>query len=164
MMQDQATRFNWKWMLGSALLAEAIGFASNLLCGDVRGYYASLKLPPLAPPGWLFGVVWVVLYAVMGCLAGWLMSLQTQKHQKERRLAVSLYWIQLILNFCWSPVFFRFHNFPLAVGIVLLLVILNVCLTLFLCKISKKAALWSLPYVAWLIFATYLTVGVFVLN
>lgn len=155
---------NWWWVISSAFIAEVVGFASNLLCGNVKGFYASLALPPFSPPGWLFGVVWVVLYAVMGGIAGWLIGLQDQKITQHRQQALILYWLQLAINFVWSPIFFYFHHFPLATAVVLLLVVINVFYTLTLVKINKKAAYLMIPYLAWLVFASYLTIGVLLLN
>jgi len=162
--QKSFTAINWWWVIGCALLAEVVGFASNLLCGDVKGFYVSLHLPPLSPPGWLFGVVWAVLYAVMGGLAGWLVSNQKLQNHHYYKRAVYLYWAQLAVNFCWSPIFFRWHNFPLAVIVVLVLVAMNFYLTYCLSKIHKTAAYLTIPYLAWLLFASYLTVGVCLMN
>ena len=155
---------NWQLVIGCALLAEIVGFASNLLCGDVKGFYLDLVRPPLSPPGWVFGVVWAVLYLVMGGLAGWLIGLDKKKFQPWRKRAVSCYWWQLLVNFCWSPVFFSIKNFLLAVVIVLALTAMNCWLSYCVGKINKKMACLTYPYLAWLIFATYLTIGVWILN
>ncbi len=155
---------NWWLVAGCGLLAEGVGFASNMLCGDVKGFYSSLLLPPLSPPGWVFGVVWSVLYLVMGGVAGWLICLDKEKYAPWRKRAITWYWWQLLVNFCWSPVFFGLKNFTLAIMIVLVLVAMNFWLTYCIGKIDKKVAWLTVPYLCWLVFAAYLTVGVGMLN
>lgn len=147
----------------SIAIAELVGFLSGLLAGNTGEVYRALTLPPLSPPGWVFPVVWVLLYATMGIAAYWVW-VSTAERPSEKKHALTLYIIQLLVNFLWSIVFFRFEQYGLAVMIILLLDALVIATIRSFTKISRPAALILLPYMAWILFATYLTIGVTLLN
>ncbi len=140
---------------------ELIGALSALLSGgNFSVFYQSLHQPPLAPPGWLFPVMWAILYALMGFSAYQIyISDDAQKHK-----ALLLYFIQLAVNFSWSIVFFRFQSLLGAVFVILLLLVLVFLMILQFGKIRKSAGWLNLPYLAWVAFATYLTIGIYRLN
>ncbi|MBR1833019.1 MAG: tryptophan-rich sensory protein [Ruminiclostridium sp.] len=139
--------------LGGALSAIAAG-------GDLGGYYATLTKPPLSPPGWLFPVVWGVLYAVMG-ISAYLISESGDIHKNS---ALTLYIVQLFANLLWSPVFFGLRSSGGAAAVVIVMLILVICMTAVFGRINRCAALMNIPYILWTAYAAYLTAGVFVLN
>lgn len=152
---------HWKGLLTSIVIAELVGLISNFLSGNASDLYTQLKLPPFSPPGWLFGVVWPILYALMG-IAAYLVYAQENSQSKDT--ALSLYNTQLIFNFMWSIVFFRFQLYWGSVMIIILLDIL-VFLTIQTFKhINPKAAWLLIPYLIWILFATYLNIGIALLN
>ena len=125
---------------------------SYLLTGrsNMEGY-AALNQPPLAPPGWLFPVVWSVLYTLMG-LSAWMVW----KVPGSSRGALGAYALQLALNVLWTPVFFRLEQYWLAFGILILLWITIVNMMLQFRKVRPIAALLQVPYLLWVTFAGYL--------
>ncbi|MBQ7034984.1 MAG: tryptophan-rich sensory protein [Clostridia bacterium] len=149
-------------ILISVAIAEGVGFLSGLLSGNIGAVYQQLQQPPLAPPGWLFPIAWGILYALMGIAAGliWL----NNGDMLARRNALNLYAIQLFVNFTWSIIFFRFMAFGAGVAVVLLLDVLVLLTLLRFWKISRPAGILLIPYLLWLLYATYLTIGIAVLN
>ena len=148
-------------MLIFVLSAELAGAVSSLIAGGNFGaYYEMLAKPPLAPPGWLFPVVWAVLYALLGISA----YLVNDTADERRRPSLILYIAQLFANLLWSPVFFGLKSFGGAVAVVAVMLVLVVCMMIAFCRIRRSAALLNIPYLIWTAFAAYLTVGFFILN
>lgn len=147
----------------SILIAELTGLLSALLSGNIRGGYNSFIQPPLSPPAILFPIVWTILYAAMG-IAAYLVWDSVRGTEDERRTAIKFYIAQLIVNFSWSIFFFRFNAYWLSVAIILLLDILVIATSLKFKNINRLAYWLMIPYIIWLLFATYLNIGVAVLN
>ncbi len=149
-------------VLFSVAIAEGVGLLSGLLSGDIGAVYQQLQQPPLAPPGRIFPIAWGILYALMGIAAAliWL----NNGDMLARRNALNLYALQLFVNFTWSIIFFRFMAFGLGVAVVLLLDVLVLLTLLRFWKISRPAGILLIPYLLWLLYATYLTIGIAVLN
>ena len=117
--------------------------------------------PPLSPPGWVFPVVWAILYALMGISAArvWLAA-----PSKARNLGLNLFVAQLIVNFFWSPIFFNACANGFAFLWLLLLWGLVLWMILSFWKVDSLAAKLQIPYLLWLTFAAYLNLGVYYLN
>ena len=148
-------------LIASLAIAEGAGLVSDLLAGDIPAVYENLKQPPLSPPGWLFPVVWVILYALMA-VAAWL--IYKEEDSQEKHLALRGYWMQLLINFVWPIVFFRFGAYGAAAWMLAgLLFLVWECFLQFK-AIKPIAGYLLLPYLAWLLFAMYLNVGIVVLN
>ncbi len=144
------------------LSAELVGVISALLSGGFGNFYDKFTPPPLLPPSWLFPVVWTVLYAVMGFSAYLIYS--SEANQSDKTKALKIYWAQLAVNFLWSIVFFRFEAlWPAVIVIIVLLVLIAMMIAAFR-KISPMAALINIPYLLWVVFATYLTIAIAVIN
>ena len=143
--------------VGIALLA---GGLASLLGGDTAPLYERLVSPPLAPPGWVFPVVWSVLYVLMGIAAG----LVVKSGDVDSRQALALYYLQLGLNVLWPLVFFRFEWITLAaVWLLLLTAAVYATWTRFR-EINPSAGWLLVPYLLWCLFALYLNIGFAVLN
>ena len=124
-------------------------------------WYMSLNKPFLSPPDWIFMPVWVFLYILMAI--SFVLFIKTG-NLKEKLFPITVFVGQLALNFSWSPVFFGLENIGLALIIILVLLFL-IGLTIFLFfRYSKIASLLLLPYFLWVMFATYLNMGYFILN
>lgn len=152
----------WRPYIISALIAMAVGGLSALLSMDgMEAYSTSVVKPPLTPPGWIFGVVWSVLYALMGISAAkiWLSG-----NSEAKGKGLNLYVAQLIVNFFWSLIFFNAQAYGFALVWLLLLWVLVLLMILQFAKVDKKAAYLQIPYLIWLTFAVYLNFGVWVLN
>jgi tryptophan-rich sensory protein len=154
-------KVNWFQLLAIILITELAGVLSSLSSGNVGQIYASLIKPPLSPPGWLFGVVWPILYLLMG-IAAYIIYQAPQSPEREK--AINLYWVQLFINFLWPIVFFRFEWFWISVLVILLLDVLVLITTILFYRINKIAGYLMIPYLLWILFATYLNIGIAVLN
>lgn len=141
------------------LLALAVGGASALLSGGMDGYETLVK-PPLSPPGWLFPVAWTVLYILMGIAAG----LVQTSGDGARKAALTFYYVQLVINFLWSPIFFGLGWIGFAAVWLALLVVAVYATKRRFCAISSVAGWLLLPYLLWCLFALYLNLGFVILN
>ncbi len=156
-------RLKPKWIiLISVAIAEGVGFLSGLLAGNTRNVYQDLVQPPFAPPGWLFPVAWAILYAFMGIAAA--LVYLNRNNALRRWQGLWLYATQLLVNFSWSIVFFRFQAFGWAVAVILLLDALVILTTLWFWAVSKAAGKLMVPYLIWLAYASYLAIGIYLLN
>ncbi len=153
---------HWLGLAISILIAEVTGILSALLAGPMKESYKHYILPPLSPPSWIFALVWPILYALMGTAAYLIYSSQAEKGQKNK--ALILYTIQLFINFTWSIVFFRWEMLWGAVLVVLLLDAFVIATIIAFKKIRPTAALLMLPYLLWILFATYLNIAIALAN
>lgn len=121
-------------------------------------WYASLDKPPFNPPNWIFGPVWTVLYILIG-VAGW----RIWRIQADSAAMVT-WWVQLALNYLWSPIFFAAQNVALAL-IVIVAMLGAICAFIALARrLDRLAALLFVPYAAWVAFATLLNASILWLN
>lgn len=111
--------------------------------------YSQLRQPPLAPPGWVFPVVWSVLYTLMG-VSAWMVW---EKHSPE---ALRPYGAQLILNVLWTPLFFRLRLYWAAFAVLCALWAAILWMVMAFSRVSRRAAALQLPYLLWVTFAGYL--------
>ena len=139
----------------------AVGGLATLLAGGM-GSYKSFAQPPLSPPGWVFPVVWSLLYLAMG-YASWRVYTKEENH-RQRRLSLGLYLVQLFFNFLWPIIFFRFEAFLLAFGVLIALWIGIVATMWQFYKSDERAGDLLIPYLLWVTFAGYLNLGVYLLN
>ena len=121
--------------------------------------YATLNQPPLAPPKILFPIVWSILYLLMG-----ISYFLYRRENKEDLLEPIIYYSQLFINLLWSIVFFVFKwRFFSIIWILLLDIVVIYMIYLFFQK-KKISAILNIPYLIWILFATYLTIGIYLLN
>ena len=153
---------NWKPYLFWILLSEAVGALSGWLTGSaMQSYSESIVQPPLSPPGWVFPIVWIILYALMGISAA---RIYLSPNSFARSLGLNLFIAQLVVNFFWSPIFFNLQAFGFAFFWLLLLWGLVLWMILTFRKTDPLAAKLQIPYLLWLTFAAYLNFGVWYLN
>lgn len=144
------------------LLAEAVGALSGWLTREGTQIYAqTIVKPPLSPPGWVFPVVWAILYALMGIGAA---KVYQAPASKTRSMGLNLFITQLVVNFFWSPIFFNLQDFGFSLLWLLLLWGLVLWMILAFRKVKPLAAKLQIPYLLWLTFAAYLNLGVWYLN
>lgn len=149
---------NWWRLLGFVIFTQLIGFSSAFLAGNTREIAMILKQPVLSPPSWVFPIVWPILYALMAIAA----YLAYEKSQNS--ITLRYYGIQLFFNFIWSIVFFRWGMLWGSVMVIILLDI-SVLATMHLFnRYSKLAKNLMIPYLLWILFATYLNIQIALLN
>ena len=149
-----------KPLLVSLLLSLGTGGLSALLTRGSMERYGSLHPPPLSPPGWVFPVVWTILFTLMGIAA----YLVWMRDSTGRNGALALYGVQLVFNFIWPLLFFNLQNYALAFFWLLALWVLILLTTLRFFKETPAAGWLMVPYLVWVAFAGYLNAGVWLLN
>lgn len=138
----------------------AAGLGSYFTVTNIPTWYERLNKPPLLPPNEVFGPVWSVLYFMIG-VALFLVWIAKKKDGKHAYIAFGS---QLVLNTLWCAVFFGLH-LPWLGFVVILALLGTIGWTMYeFMKISKPAAWLFVPYLLWVMFATYLTVGVAIVN
>ena len=138
-----------------------VGTLSGVLFSAGDEYGAMIK-PPLSPPSWLFPVVWTILFALMG-ISSYLVY-KAHVSRGEKKAALIVYGVQLIVNFFWPLFFFKLGAYLFAFIWLVLLWALVLIMILKFMKINKTAGLLQLPYILWLTFAAYLNLAVYFLN
>ena len=152
----------WKPYVFWILFAEAVGALSGWLTRENTKFYAtSIEQPPLSPPGILFPIVWVLLFALMGIGAA---RIDQAPPSAARSHSLLLFLIQLTVNFFWSLLFFNLRAFGFAFLWLILLWLLILWMILSFRKVDPLAARLQIPYLLWVTFAAYLSFGVWLLN
>lgn len=155
-------KIKWKQLLICIAIPLAVGALSALLSGDGMAEFAALNKPALSPPAWLFPVVWTLLYILMG-IAAYLVSTSAAPTDKIKT-ALTVYGIQLAVNFFWSIIFFRFSMYLFAFFWLILLWLLIIVTMVRFCKVRELAGDLIIPYLLWVTFAGYLNFGIYLLN
>lgn len=138
------------------------GAAAWVTSSNIESWYAGIQKPSLTPENWVFPIVWNFLYFLIG-LSGWLVW-RAAGGINEAGVALSLFTAQLMFNFGWTVIFFGLHSPGLAT-IEIVILDASIAATAFaFWHVSRLAALLLLPYLAWTLFATCLTIAVWALN
>lgn len=152
----------WKTYLFWILFTEAVGGLSGWLTREGNQLFQETAAqPPLSPPGWVFGVVWALLFGLMGFSAAriWLSA-----PSPEQKKSMNLFLTQLVVNFFWSLIFFNARAYGFAFLWLLLLWGLVLAMILQFRRVDPLAAKLQIPYLLWITFAAYLNLGVWYLN
>lgn len=144
------------------LIPLAVGAVAGVLSGGGMAKFAMLNKPPLSPPGWVFPIVWTILYLLMG-IASYLV-LTAGKDSQETGRALIFYAVQLAVNFFWPILFFTFGLYAASFIWLVLLWVLIVTVIYLFGEISQSSAYLLVPYLLWVTFAGYLNLGVWLLN
>lgn len=155
-------KINWKSLLISLALSLGTGVLGSVLSGGGMTQYAERYCPPLSPPGWVFPVVWTVLYILMGIASYliWESGHTGGKLSGEAASVLTLYLISLGLNLLWPILFFRSETYLLAFADLILLWISIFLIIKRFRPIHETAAKLLLPYLIWVTFAGYLNLAI----
>ena len=123
-------------------------------------WYYNLIKPPFVPPNWIFPPVWSILYLTLFVA----LLLYVFKPSQNKKSGYIYFATQLILNLLWTPAFFYLKNIVLPLIVIILLDIFVILTIKSFYKVSKISALILIPYLIWILFATYLSIGYLVLN
>jgi len=160
-MNQVSGRTKWLGLVGwlaVSFVAAAFGAVASVHAGE---FYQSLARPGWAPPGWLFGPVWSVLYTLMG-ISAWLVWVR--RGFTGARTALVVFLAQLIANGLWSWLFFAWHKGWLSFSEVILLWAMILCTVVLFWRVRRSAGVLLLPYLAWVSFACALCFATWRLN
>ncbi len=151
------SKFNAKKFLTAVVICEGVGILASFVTFDsVKDWYPTLNKPAFNPPSFIFGPFWTILYFLMG-LSLYLVW------QKGKRTP-TIFWLQLFLNGLWSFLFFGLHSPILGlIDIIALLMAIILTMKAFY-KINKTSGIILLPYLFWVLFATFLNFSIWRLN
>ena len=151
--QLRASFMRWALFLVPAVLL--LGFVSGRLGGEAASdpWFIALDKPSIFPPPAAFGIVWPILYVLMGFAAAMVCAAWGSRYRLPAILAFIL---QLVINLAWSPVFFGEHEITLGLYIILLLDVAVLVTVVLFWQVRRAAALLLVPYLAWILFATVL--------
>jgi benzodiazapine receptor len=127
---------------------------SFLSMSKIDTWYLNLKKSSLTPPGYIFSIVWIMLYILMS-ISVWIILASLQK-EEQFSLPIILFIMQLILNFIWSPLFFKYHLIYESLFLLFVIWIIVLIIIYLFYSINKNASKLLIPYIIWLSFALYL--------
>ena len=159
--QLRLSYFRWALVCITAILF--CGILSGVIAnsGHDNRWFAALTKPDLMPPGKIFGIVWPALYVLLGLAVALILD---ARRARGKGLAITLFIVQLLCNFGWSPLFFAAHEVELALYLLGVILLLSVVTAWLFSRIRTAAGLLMLPYILWLCFAIYLNFEVDRLN
>lgn len=140
-----------------------VGIASAALTRGNMDIYQKLNTPPLSPPGFLFPIVWTILYILMGVSSA-MVYIDKEKNPKAAKQGLIYYVISLVLNFSWSIVFFNLQAALAALVILIVMLYFIIRTIIEYYKVKPSAAYLQIPYALWVAFAGYLNVGIWLMN
>ncbi len=161
MMRGDILKLEWKKLLICIAIPLAVGGLSALITSGNMDLYTEIEQPALAPPGWLFPVVWTVLYVLMGIALYLVVITRTRE---DKRNAIVSFGVQLFFNFFWSIIFFNARAFLFAFVWLIFLWLAIIANIYFFYKINKNAGKLLIPHLIWVTFAGYLNLAIFLLN
>ena len=141
------------------LISIAVGTLSALFSGRMS-LYSEINKPPLSPPGFIFPIVWIILYILMGISS----YLVYESNSLKKGNALKTYAIQLFFNFWWSIIFFRFSLYLFAFLWLLSLIALIIVMIYQFYQIKPLSSYLLIPYLLWCLFAAYLNFMIYILN
>ncbi len=153
-------KINFKALIISIAIPLLIGFLAGKISADSMSQYQNLIQPALAPPGFLFPLVWTILYVLMGI--SFYLIWRAMGFDKSR--AYLLYALQLFFNFGWTFIFFNQNMYLAAFIWLIALWFIVFAMIKSFAQIDKRAAYLQIPYLLWLTFAAYLNLAIYLLN
>lgn len=156
-------KINYRLLIICILMPEIIGFLSNFLSNGAMKDYNNLKHPAFSPPGWVFIIVWIILYLLMG-ISLYFIIMSNYYPLDMKKAALLFFSAQLFFNFLWSIVFFKYELRFNAFLLTLVIIGLTVMTIMAFIQINKLSGLILIPYLLWLIYASYLNYFTWFLN
>lgn len=150
----------FKTLILCILIPLLTGILSALISNESMQVFSRINKPPLSPPGFLFPIVWTILYILMG-IASYIVVISND-HRTDSALRV--YGLQLFFNFFWSIFFFNLEWYLFSFLWLIVLWLLILLTIIRFSQINKTAGLLMIPYLLWVSFAGYLNLGIYLLN
>lgn len=150
---------NLKKLIISILIPNALGIIGTLLGNSKMGFYQTVK-PFYSPPGYIFPIVWILLYTLMG-FSSYLIFMSESKRKNQ---ALKTYFVQLLINCTWPFFFFNLKWYLFSFIWILIMISIVILMTYQFIKINKLSGYLQIPYILWLIFASILNFSIYILN
>lgn len=148
-------------VLISVLICFGVGFIASYLQTDaIQNWYPYLNKPALTPPNIVFPIAWSILYIFMGVSVGLILLTRNEK----KNTLITLFIIQLFFNFAWSLLFFYMRNPLLGLIDIILLDVFVITYTVKSYPVKKSSSILFIPYILWVLFATYLNAYILIYN
>lgn len=151
-------KINFKKAFIYVLTTFLIGNIFSLFINS-KDYYTKLNKEPNVP-SIVFPIVWTILYLIMS-ISVYIIS---QSVDIDKKKAIKIYYLQLIINSLWTLIFFEFHLYILSFIWIILIIVLSLIMIIKFYKINKVAGIINIPYLLWLLFALYLNFSIIILN
>ncbi len=148
--------------VGFVVAVNLVGALPTVVTGPNSEWFRGLTKPALYPPGWAFGVAWTLLFTLLGVAVFLVWRSGTER--RAVRVALGLFAVQMAFNVAWTPVFFGLEAIVPALGVIAVLAVLIVATVVAFDRVDRRAAALLVPYLAWVLFATYLNYRFWVLN
>jgi tryptophan-rich sensory protein len=148
------------------LVVELVGVSGSVFTArGLTTWYGTLEQPALAPPNWVFGPVWTILFALMGG-AVWLVWRRVGSPRMDRRAraALGVFAFHFVANLAWSAAFFGLQSVELGLAVMFVLLVMIVLTMGAFARVDHRAALLLVPYLLWVCFAAYLNYQFWLLN
>ncbi|MBS6643203.1 MAG: tryptophan-rich sensory protein [Clostridiaceae bacterium] len=139
----------------------AVGAVSGFITRNSMAVFRQLKKPPFSPPGWIFPIVWTILFIMMGFASYLILA---ANYTRQRTKALTAYIAQLAVNFFWPIFFFKFKWFSFSFFWLILLWVFIIVTIKYFYNVSQKAAYFLIPYIIWISYAGYLNLFISILN
>ncbi|MFC6904742.1 TspO/MBR family protein [Halalkalicoccus tibetensis] len=148
--------------IAAAVLINLIGALGVPFTTPDSAWFQALEKPWFYPPGATFGIVWTLLFTLMG-IAAYLVYRQGTENRAVK-LALGVFAVQMVVNVAWSPTFFAAQELLLALGVIVVLWVLIVATIAAFARVDRRAAALLVPYLAWVSFAAVLNYSIWALN
>lgn len=155
-------KINWKTLIPCIAAPLIVGATSSFLSMGSMETFSKINKPAFSPPGWVFPVVWTILYIFMGCAS--YLVIESGGDETKIKKSMILYSVQLVLNFFWPILFFSFGLYGFSFLWLVVLWILVLLTAISFKNLSNLAFYLLIPYLVWIVFAGYLNFEIAVLN
>ncbi|WP_435365413.1 TspO/MBR family protein [Haloarchaeobius sp. DYHT-AS-18] len=148
-------------ILGFVVLVNLVGGAAAVIGGPGSEWFTTLEKPWFYPPSWAFGVVWTLLFTLLGIA---LYRVWRADESRDRTIALGAFVLQMVFNVAWTPAFFGLESPGIALGVIAALWVLVVGTIWAFRRVDRTAAALLVPYLLWVSFATVLNYDIWRLN
>lgn len=162
-IKSELCRIDKRCAVAGAVIILLCGILSAVSTGSFR-LYGDIVQPKLAPPAFLFPIVWTFLYILIGGAAGAVACVRERVLQPCKFKGLLLFVIMMVFNFIWSPLFFGARAFFAALCAIVMMLLLTVLIIGYFRRIYSICAAVMVLYLIWLLFAFYLNLAVVILN
>jgi len=154
-MRKEARKINWKALIVCILIVAFVELIGSLFTSPSvnSSWYEAIK-PSITPPGWVFPIVWNILFLLIAISLYF--TWQASKNAEKKKMTAHVYGVNFYLNIIWSMLFFGFRNPPVALYQIGLLLISIALMIIYAWKIDRRASYLLIPYLLWVSFASVL--------